>query len=249
MHDPGKFILYYMVQDNPDDNTSIFNLVNIGYDQRYLLGSHREEIIALAKLPIHDGHVQTILAYHDPKYDCDKLDCILRSIDREHCETFYPDGYRLPVLPNSCLFRATDLDVYTCGVVNHELPTVWVNNINAIAFAMRDPRANESSYETALEQVLQPSNMCVLAKIGAPHENSNAAEKALFESYKAAALINLQKNERNFSSQEISTLNINRDLLKFIAREINLIFIILVASENGAGYIIEGEFNIHLFIS
>ena len=73
MRDPGKFILYYMVQDNPDDNTSIFNLVNIGYDQRYLLGSHREEIIALAKLPIHDGHVHTILAYHDPKDDLTNL--------------------------------------------------------------------------------------------------------------------------------------------------------------------------------
>ena len=248
MRNPGKFILYYMVQEIPNDNTSVLNLVNIGYDQRYLVGSHNEEIIALAKLPIHDGHVHTILAYHDPADDCDKLDEKLRSIDRLHCVTFYPDGYRSPLSPNSYLFRASDLDVFTCGVVNHKLPPVWVNNMNALAFAIRDPGANESAFAIAVEQAHHIHNICVTAKVGAPDEYSSTVDVMLFDTYTAAALVYMQKNSTKFSKQDNAALQINKDLLKFIARESGITFVILVASENGAGYVIEGELDILMSI-
>ena len=225
-----------MMQETPDDNSSTLNLVNIGYDQRYLHGNHKEEIIALAKLPIHDGHVHTMIAYHDPEDDCEKLDRILRSIDRQHCVTFYPDGHRLQLSPNSYLLRASDLDVYTCAVVNHALPPVWVNNMNAIAFSIRDPGANETCYDIPLEQAYLLSSMCAKLKIGQPDENATAVEKMIFEAYTAASLVHMQKSTRDFSSREVSSLHINKDLLKFISREIGIIFIILVAD-----YIIEGK--------
>ena len=107
--------------------------------------------------------------------------------------------------------------------------------------SIRDPRANETGYDIALEQVYLLSSMCAKLKIGQPDENATAVEKMIFEAYTAASLVHMQKSTRDFSSREVSSLQINKDLLKFIAREIGLIFIILVASENGAGYIIEGK--------